>query len=86
MDAFTLVSNASVNCYPKKSLCSYTNFLQEQLHLREEWDLAFSEKLYPLFQQNVTKGTFTFVDGKESSEEIRKIERYILNMIVSKYS
>ena len=75
MDSFTmeLVSNASFNCYPNNSLSSFTNFLHEQIHLKGEWEVAISEISYPSLYQNVTEGKFTFVDGRESSEEKRKI-------------
>ena len=75
MDAFSieLVSNAFLNCYSKNSLISFTNFLPEQLHLKAEWEVAISEISYPSLYQNVTEGKFTFVDGRENSEENRKI-------------
>ena len=75
MDFFTieLVSNASFNCYPNNSLSSFTNFLPEQIHLKGEWEVAISEISYPSWYQNVTEGKLTFVDGRESSEEKRKI-------------
>ena len=68
-----LVSNASFNCYPNNSLRSFTKFLPEQTHLREEWEVAISEKSYPSSYQNVTEEKFTFIDGRESPEEKRKI-------------
>ena len=76
MDSFTieLVSNASFNCYPNNSLSSFTNFLTEQIHLKGEWEVAISEIPYPSLYQNVTEGKFTFVDGRESPEEKRKIQ------------
>ena len=76
MDYFTieLVSNASFNCYPNNSLSSFTNFLPEQIHLTGEWKVAISEISYPSLYQNVTEGKFTFVDGRESPEEKRKIQ------------
>ena len=76
MDSFTieLVSNASFNCYPNNSLSSFTNFLPEQIHLKGEWEVAISEISYPCLYQNVTEGNFTFVDGRESPEEKRKIQ------------
>ena len=76
MDSFTieLVSNASFNCYPNNSLSSFTNFLPEQIYLKGEWEVAISEILYPSLYQNVTEGKFTFVDGRESPEEKRKIQ------------
>ena len=87
MDSFTieLVSNASFNCYPNNSLSSFTNrtklskyILSKlskviQIHLKGEWEVAISEISYPSLYQNVTEGKFTFVDGRESSEEKRKI-------------
>ena len=76
MNSFTieLVSNASFNCYPNNSLSSFTNFLPEQIHLKGEWEVAISEISYPSLYQNVTEGKFTFVDGRESPEEKRKIQ------------
>ena len=61
MDSFTieLVSNASFICYPNRNLSSFTNFLPEQIHLKGEWEVAIS--------------IFTFVDGRESSEEKSKV-------------
>ena len=68
MDSFTieLVSNAFFNCYPNNSLSYSTNFLPEQIHLKGEWEVVISEKLYPSLYQNVTEGKFTFIDGRES--------------------
>ena len=76
MDSFTieLVSNASFNCYPNNTLSSFTNFLPEQIHLKGEWEVAISEISYPSLYQIVTEGKFTFLDGRESSEQKRKIE------------
>ena len=39
MDSFTieLVSNASGELIPKKTLSSFTNFLQEQVNLEGQW-------------------------------------------------
>ena len=75
MDSFTieLVSNASFNCYPNNSLSSFTNFLPDLIHLKGEWEVAISEISYPSLYQNVTERKFPFVDGRESSEEKRKI-------------
>ena len=75
MDSFTieLVSNASFNHFPKNSFSSFTNFLPEQIHLKGEWEVAISEISYPSLYQIVTEGKFIFVDGRESSEEKRKI-------------
>ena len=75
MDSFTIesVSNASFNCYPNNSISSFTNFLPVQIHLKGEWEVAISKISYPSLYQNDTEGKFTFVDGRESSEEKRKI-------------
>ena len=45
MDYFTIefCSNASFNCYPINSLCSFTNFLPEQILLKEEWEVLFQK-------------------------------------------
>ena len=74
MDSFTIesVSNASFNFYPNNSPNSFTNFLPEQIQLKGEWEVAISEILYPSLYQNVTE-KFTFVDGRKSYEEKRKI-------------
>ena len=74
MNCFTIesVSNATFNCYPNNSLCSFTNFLPEQLRLKGECEVAISEISYPSFYQNVTEGNFTFVDCRDSSEEIKE--------------
>ena len=76
MDSFTieLVSNASFNCYPNNSLSSFTNFLPERIHLKGEWEVAILEISYPSLYQNVTEGKFTFIAGRESPEEKRKIQ------------
>ena len=76
MDSFTfeVVSHASLNCYPNTSLSSFTNFLQEQIHLKGEWEVAISEISYPSLYQNVTEGKFIFIDGRESPEEKRKLQ------------
>ena len=76
MDSFTieLVSNASFNCYPNNSLSSFTSFLLEQIHLKGEWEVAISEISYPSLYQNVIEGKFTFIDGRESPEDKRKIQ------------
>ena len=68
-----LVSNVCFNCYPNYSLSSFTSFLPEQIHLKEEWEVAISEKSYPSLYQNVTEGKFVFIAGRESSDEKRKI-------------
>ena len=42
-----LVSKASFNCYPNKSLSSFTSFLPEPTDLKGEWEVAVSEIIYP---------------------------------------
>ena len=75
MDSFTieLVSNASVNCFPNNSLSSFTNFLPKPIHLKGKWEVTISEITYLFLYQNDTERKFTNVDGRESSEEKRKI-------------
>ena len=50
MKSFTieLVSNASAQLFPDKTLSSFTNFLTEQLNLDGQWEVAISE--YPTYQ------------------------------------
>ena len=76
MDSFTieLVSNASLNCYPNNSLCSFKSYLQEQKHLKGEWEVAFSEVTYPSLYRNVTEEKLIFIDGRENPEEKSKIQ------------
>ena len=73
MESFTieLVSNASAQLFPDKTLSSFTNFLPEQLNLEGQWEVAISEISYPSMYQNVTEGKFMFSDKKLSkSSEI----------------
>ena len=76
MDSFTfeLVSNASFNYFPNYSLSSFTNFLPEQLHFNGKCEVAISEKNFSSLYQNVTEGKLTFIDGRESPGEKRKIQ------------
>ena len=75
MESFTieLFSNISFNCHPNNSRSSFTKILPKQIHLKGEWEVAISEISYPSLYQNVTERKFTFVDGRESCEEKRKI-------------
>ena len=41
--------------------------------MKIEWEVAISELTYHSLYQNVTEGTFPFIDGRERSEEKRKI-------------
>ena len=73
MDSFfiELVSNASFDCYPNFSLSSFQIFYQNKYILKKNERLLFC---YPSLYQNVTEGKFTFIDGRESHEEKRKIQ------------
>ena len=68
MDSFTidLVSNASVDLFPDSTLTSFTNFLQEQVNLEGQWDVAISEKSYPSMYKNISEGNFKFFEKKLS--------------------
>ena len=48
MDSFTieLVSNASGELFPDKTLSFCTNFLPEQVNLEGQWEVAISEISY----------------------------------------
>ena len=68
MDSFTteLVSNASGELFPDKTLSSFTNFLPKQLNLEGQWEVAISEISYPSMYQNIMEGKFIFFDEKLS--------------------
>ena len=53
---FELVSNVSSNCYPNNSLNPCTSFLLEQIKLKGELEVAFSQISYLSLYQNVTEG------------------------------
>ena len=69
MESFTieLVSNASAQIYPDKTLSSFTNFLPEQLNLDGQWEVAISEISFPSMYQGVTEGKFMYFDKKLST-------------------
>ena len=69
MSSFTieLVSNASLQIFPKKTLSSITNFLPEQVNLDGQWQVA--EISYPTMYRNVTAGKFLFYDEKLSKKQ-----------------
>ena len=50
MDSFTIewVSNASGELFPVNTLRCFTNFFSEQINLEVQWEVAISEKSYPL--------------------------------------
>ena len=66
--AIELVSNASAELFPDNTLSSLslTNFLPEHLNLEGQWEVAISEKSYPLMYRNITEGKFKFFDKKFS--------------------
>ena len=57
-----LVSSASVQLFPDTTLSSSTNFLQEQLNLDGQWEVAISELSYPSRYKNGTDGKSMFFD------------------------
>ena len=61
-----MVSNASGELFPNKTLSSFTNFLPEQVNLEGQWEVAISEISYPSMYQNITEGKFQFFDQKLS--------------------
>ena len=69
MDSFTkeLVSNASSELFPDKTLSSFTNFLPDQVNLEGQWEVAISEISYPSMYQNVTDGKFLFYDALKTT-------------------
>ena len=57
---------------------SFKKFLEQQ-YLKGECEVAISEVSYPSLYQNVSEKKFTFIDGREGSEEA-KINRFILKV------
>ena len=53
-----LVSNASAQLFPDKTMSSYTTTLPEQLNLKGQWEVAISEICHPSVKQNVTEAMF----------------------------
>ena len=45
--------------------------------MKGEWEFAISKISYPFLYQISTEGKFTFVDGRKSHEEKRKIEQML---------
>ena len=84
MHSFTieLVSNASGELFPDKTLSSFTNFLPEQVHLEGKWEVAISQRSYPSMYQHITEGYFKFLDEKFSkSTSTYSIEPGLYNSI-----
>ena len=69
MESFTieLVSFACAQLFPDNTLSSFTKFLQEQLNLEGQWEVAKSEISYSSMYQNVKEGKFMFFDKKRSN-------------------
>ena len=61
-----LVSNASGELFPNNTLSFFTNFLQEQVKLEGQWEVAISEISYPSKYQKITEGKFKFFEEKFS--------------------
>ena len=59
-----LVSNATAQLFPDKTLSSFTNFLPEQLNLEGQWEVAVSKTSSTSMYQNVTERKFLFSDKK----------------------
>ena len=70
MESFTkeLVSNASAQLFPDKTLSSFTKFLPEQLNQEGRWEVAILEISYPSMYQHVTEGKFMFFDNFQSHQ------------------
>ena len=45
----------------------FYKFLPDQLNLKDQWEVAISERSYPSVYQNVTENKFTFFDKKLSN-------------------
>ena len=61
-----LVSIASAQLAPDKTLSSFTNFLPEQLNLEGQCKVSNTELSYPSLHKNVTEGNVVFSDKKLS--------------------
>ena len=66
LSTIKLVSSASGEVFPNKTLSPFTNFLPEQVKLDGQWEVAISELSYPSMYQNTTEGKFKFSDEKLS--------------------
>ena len=70
-----LVSNASAQVFPDKTLSSFSNFLPEQLILDGQGEVAISDISYPSMYQNATEGNFMFFEKRLSkSSELYYLE------------
>ena len=71
-----LVSNASAQLLPDKTLSSFLFFLPEQRNLEGQWEVAISESFHPSRYQNLTEGKILFFDKKLS----KLLEFYYLEL------
>ena len=62
-----MVSNASAQLIPDKTLSSFINFSPKQLNLEGQWAVVYSKISSPSRYQNVTEGKFMFFDKILSS-------------------
>ena len=64
MESFTkeLVSNASAQLTPDKTLSSSTNFMRNQVNLEGQWEVVSSEISYTSIYEKITEGKFIFFD------------------------
>ena len=65
--AINLVSNASREFFPDKTLSSLTNFLPEQENLERQWEVVIPVISYSSRYQNITEGKINFFDKKLSN-------------------
>ena len=79
MNSYTLelVSNASFDCYPNNTLCSFTKFLPEQINLEGEWEVAIAELSYLSLNKNITEGKFFYLD--EATPNTKPSDYYALD-------
>ena len=61
-----MVSNATAQRFPDKTLISFTNCLPEQLNLEYQWEVTISETCYPSIYRNVTEKNLVILDRKFS--------------------
>ena len=60
MDSLTieLVSKASLNCYPHSSISCFTNYLREQIHFQEKFEVAISKCQAVLCSKKLLRESF----------------------------
>ena len=62
-----LISNASAQISPYKTLSYFTTFLPKQLNLEGLWEVAISKIFHPSVYQNVREVKLKFFDKKRSN-------------------